>query len=65
MDGYKIIDDSFNANEVGFKNAIDILSFMKEEKIVITPGIIEQGKNSEKTFFNKNIIFSACFYYNV
>lgn len=49
MDGYKIIDDSFNANEVGFKNAIDILSFMKEEKIVITPGIIEQGKNSEKT----------------
>lgn len=44
----KVIDDSFNSNEKGFKNAIDVLNMMKEEKIVITPGVIEQGKNSEK-----------------
>lgn len=47
LDNIKIIDDAFNSNEVGFKSAIDILSMMKEYKIVITPGIIEQGKNSE------------------
>lgn len=47
LDNIKVIDDAFNSNEVGFKNAIDILSMMKEYKIVITPGIIEQGKNSE------------------
>lgn len=43
----KVIDDAFNSNESGFKNAIDILSMMDGYKIVITPGIIEQGKNSE------------------
>ena len=46
MENIKVIDDSFNSNEVGFKNAIDVLALMKEEKIVITPGIIEQGDNS-------------------
>ncbi len=43
----KVIDDAFNSNESGFKNAIDILNMMEGYKIVITPGIIEQGKNSE------------------
>lgn len=47
IQGIKVIDDGFNSNEIGFKNAIDILSMMEEEKFVITPGIIEQGKNSE------------------
>ena len=45
LDGVKIIDDAYNSNELGFKKAIDVLSFMCEEKYVITPGIIEQGKN--------------------
>ena len=45
MQGVKIIDDGFNSNEVGFKKAIDVLGLMEEEKYVITPGIIEQGKN--------------------
>ena len=48
IQGIKVIDDGFNSNEVGFKNAIDILSMMQEEKFIITPGIIEQGENSEK-----------------
>lgn len=46
IDEFKVIDDSFNSNENGFKFAIDVLSLMKEEKIVITPGVIEQGKSS-------------------
>lgn len=48
LQGIKIIDDGFNSNEVGFKNAIDVLNMMQEEKFIITPGIIEQGENSEK-----------------
>lgn len=47
LDGVKVIDDSFNSNQIGFKKAIDVLNLMKEEKYVITPGIIEQGKNSK------------------
>lgn len=47
MDGIDVIDDSFNSNETGFKNAIDVLKMMDKEKVVITPGIIEQGENSE------------------
>lgn len=47
LDGVKIIDDAFNSNEVGFRKAVDVLSFMEEEKYIITPGVIEQGRNSE------------------
>lgn len=46
LQGVKIIDDSFNSNVIGFKKAIDVLSLMKEEKCVITPGVIEQGADS-------------------
>lgn len=48
MQDIKVIDDSFNSNVVGFKKAIDVLSLMKEEKYVITPGVIEQGLDSCK-----------------
>jgi UDP-N-acetylmuramoyl-tripeptide--D-alanyl-D-alanine ligase len=46
LQGVKIIDDGFNSNEVGFKKAVDVLNLMSEEKWIITPGVIEQGKNS-------------------
>ena len=46
LQGVKIIDDSFNSNEVGFKKAVDILSLMNEVKYIVTPGVIEQGENS-------------------
>lgn len=37
-----IIDDSYNSNYQGFVNALDFLS-MYEDKILITPGIVESG----------------------
>ena len=49
IDGVEVIDDSFNSNLKGFLDALDILSKFSKYKIVITPGIIEQGDN------NKNI----------
>lgn len=49
IDGIEVIDDAFNSNIKGFNEAIDILSKSCKYKIIITPGIIEQGDN------NKNI----------
>src|SRR5690606_22183430 len=39
-----IIDDSFNSNRIGFLNALDVLNFCPNPKILITPGIVEGGK---------------------
>ncbi|MGN1208572.1 MAG: Mur ligase family protein, partial [Christensenellales bacterium] len=41
--GKYILDDSFNANPEGVKNAIDVLLTFKGKKIVITPGLVELG----------------------
>lgn len=44
-DGLIVIDDAFNSNPVGAKNAVDILaSFNTGKKIIITPGMIELGE---------------------
>lgn len=39
-----IIDDAFNANPVGSKMALEVLSSMPGQKIMITPGMIELGE---------------------
>ena len=49
-----IVNDSFNSNIVGFKNALEVLSFFKgSNKVIITPGIVEGGK--EEGRINKEI----------
>ena len=40
----KIINDSFNSNIKGFTNALEVMSFYKGKKVIITPGIVEGGK---------------------
>lgn len=56
--GLTVIDDAFNSNPVGAKNAVEILSeFSGGRKFIITPGMIELGelekeKNEE---FGRNI----------
>ncbi len=43
-----IIDDAFNSNPVGARNAVDILSqFRTGRRILVTPGMIELGKRQE------------------
>lgn len=43
--GYTIIDDAFNSNPVGSKNALEVLKHMKgNKKIILTPGMIELGE---------------------
>ena len=44
-----IIDDAFNSNPVGAKNAVEILSQFKDRKrFIITPGMIELGEIEEE-----------------
>lgn len=37
------IDDAFNANPLGAKMALDVLSTMPDKRVIITPGMIELG----------------------
>lgn len=43
-----IIDDSFNSNPEGSKNALEVLSLMEGKKVIITPGMIEMGSKQEE-----------------
>ena len=40
------LDDSYNSNPVGSKMALDVLSNMPGQKIIMTPGMIELGDKS-------------------
>ena len=43
--GVTIIDDSFNANPVGAKTALEVLSEIGEgKKVLVTPGMVELGE---------------------
>ena len=50
---YTIIDNSFNSSVQGSKASIDVLSKFDGKKFVITPGIVELGKEQ----FNANFEF--------
>ena len=49
--GIIILDDSYNANEQGTRAALDVLALFTGKKVIQTPGIVEQGKESHKTNF--------------
>ncbi|MEX0823408.1 MAG: UDP-N-acetylmuramoyl-tripeptide--D-alanyl-D-alanine ligase [Balneolaceae bacterium] len=62
QNGLIIIDDAFNSNPVGAKNAVDILSsFESGRRIIITPGMIELGdrESEENEKFGEHIARSA------
>lgn len=45
QNGILIIDDAFNSNPVGAKNAVEILAkFTGGKRIIITPGMVELGE---------------------
>ena len=45
------IDDAYNSNPVGAKNACEVLGMMDGIKIVVTPGMIELGE--KENYYNK------------
>ncbi len=56
-----MIDDAYNSNPTGAKNALDVLKMMDGLKVVVTPGMVELG-DSEKSLnyeFGKNIAASS------
>jgi UDP-N-acetylmuramoyl-tripeptide--D-alanyl-D-alanine ligase len=44
----QIINDAFNSNIKGFINAIEILKYSKNKKILITPGLVDLGELLEE-----------------
>ena len=47
-DKYTIINDAFNSNPVGSKAALDVLATFNNRKIIITPGMVELGKDEQR-----------------
>lgn len=43
INGFTFIDDSFNANPVGSKMSLDVLSLMPGKRVIVTPGMIDLG----------------------
>ena len=48
LNNITMIDDAYNSNPVGARNALDVLKMMDGIKVVVTPGMIELGKNEKK-----------------
>lgn len=47
--GYTIIDDAFNSNPIGSKNAVEVLQiFEGNKKIIMTPGMIGLGDRQDE-----------------
>lgn len=47
--GQVIIDDAFNSNPIGSKNALQVLKAMEgDKKYIITPGMIELGEQQDE-----------------
>lgn len=61
MKDFSIIDDSYNANEVGVRESLNVLKKFMGRKIVITSGLVEMGDlQYEKNFkIGKQIAKSA------
>ncbi len=44
----QIINDAFNSNVNGFKNAVEVLKVSKNKRILITPGLVDLGELLEE-----------------
>ena len=48
IDDIHFIDDAYNSNPMGSKMALEVLSLMNGEKIIVTPGMVELGPDQTK-----------------
>ena len=46
--GATIIDDAYNSNPIGSKAAVEVLGAMDGTRILITPGMVELGKDEDE-----------------
>ena len=64
INGYRFIDDAFNANPTGSSMALEVLAMMPGKRIIVTPGmigtlmkgkadiVILDGKNQTKPIYD-------------
>ena len=52
INGYRFIDDAFNANPSGSAMALEVLSMMPNKRFIVTPGMIDLGPKQEE--INRN-----------
>ncbi len=58
-----IIDDSYNSNLIGAREALEVLKSFNGRKIVVTPGFVEMGQEQNKLNFQLGAMFAvACDY---
>ncbi|MBP3345081.1 MAG: UDP-N-acetylmuramoyl-tripeptide--D-alanyl-D-alanine ligase [Clostridia bacterium] len=58
-----VLDDAYNSNEIGFAEALNVLSMFSGRKIVVTPGMVELGvEQSEINFKLGGKIADVCDY---
>lgn len=48
INGYRFIDDAFNANPVGSAMALEVLSRMPGKRFIVTPGMIDLGEKQDE-----------------
>lgn len=48
INGYRFIDDAFNANPSGAAMALDVLSMMPNKRVIVTPGMIDLGEKQDE-----------------
>lgn len=60
MNDIMMIDDSYNSNPIGAKNAIDVLKLMNGVKVVVTPGMIELGDKEDKLNYDFGTLIAKC-----
>ena len=48
INGYRFIDDAFNANPTGSRMALEVLSMMPGTRYIVTPGMIDLGPRQEQ-----------------
>ena len=56
INGVTVLDDSFNANIEGFKQALNVLKKFDGNKVLLTPGIIELGSEQAQANYNVGVI---------
>lgn len=52
-----IIDDSYNSNPQGFRCALDVLRSFEGQRVLVTPGMVEQGQRQHE--LNRELGFYA------
>lgn len=48
INGYRFIDDAFNANPTGSAMALEVLSMMPNTRYIVTPGMIDLGEKQQE-----------------